>query len=235
MLDTGHDVLPKPLALNALHPYLSVVVLECTGSDVAAQFAILADFVSTLPRRPLLRSMVQNPQIRPRVPRSVRITLAGKIIHGRIRRLVEPPTAPHRHRATHPLRGVLRPSRRPRHRTPTGTRRCPRPPPSPIQRHPHRPEDHRSPHRRVDQPPRTGESATPSGITHRMVSSTLKNSGAANVANRFEPPNRLAPEIANRVCNPYATIDDKSVAGTEPALRRGVPDGEGREARPPDG
>ncbi|MGW4369811.1 hypothetical protein ACWEKT_29600 [Nocardia takedensis] len=51
MSETGSGVVPKPLALNALHPYLSVVVLECTGSDAAAQFAILADFVSTLPRR----------------------------------------------------------------------------------------------------------------------------------------------------------------------------------------
>ncbi len=59
MLDTVPDAEPKSLALNALHPYLSVVVLECTGSDVAAQFAVLADFVSTMPRRRAGRSVEQ--------------------------------------------------------------------------------------------------------------------------------------------------------------------------------
>ncbi|MFC3961608.1 hypothetical protein [Nocardia jiangsuensis] len=48
--DSDRDA-AKPLSLNSLHPYLSVVVLECTGHDVVSQFAILETFVSTMPRR----------------------------------------------------------------------------------------------------------------------------------------------------------------------------------------
>ena len=77
-------------------------------------------------RQPLLRGLVQNLEVRPDVPRTVRLPGRRAAVHGRFRRRLQPPPPPHRHRSAHPRRRPLRPRRRP---SPSNAKR-PSPPPA---------------------------------------------------------------------------------------------------------
>ena len=70
-------------------------------------------------RQPVLRVAVQDVEVRAGIPRTLRITLRGKAIHGHLHQLVQPRASSHRHRATHTRRRALRvghrQSRRPAH------------------------------------------------------------------------------------------------------------------------
>ena len=79
-------------------------------------------------RQPVLRGLVQNLEVRPDVPRTIRLPGRRATVHGRFRRRLQPPPPPHRHRSAHPRRRPLRPRRRCCRRTRSDPRRRPPPP-----------------------------------------------------------------------------------------------------------
>lgn len=118
----------------------------------------------------------QDLEIRPGVPRPVRLDAARPQLPQRVRAVLQPRPPPHRYRATHPHRHRGRPRRGHRPTTTVDPRRRPGSHPTPVHQEP-RPENPRPPRRRLDQPThhpdwrsRTGDRlhrrTTPAGLNH---------------------------------------------------------------------
>jgi putative transposase len=73
--------------------------------------------------------VVQDVEVRARVPRTLRLPRRRQGVHGRLRRGLQPPPPSHRHRAEHPRRRPLRPRDRQGRRAVRRPGRRPRPPP----------------------------------------------------------------------------------------------------------
>ena len=67
-------------------------------------------------RQPLLRGVVQDLEVRPGLPATIRFARARPGLHGRVRADLQPRAPPQRHRPTHRRRRPLRPRRSQEHR-----------------------------------------------------------------------------------------------------------------------
>ncbi|MFF0458621.1 hypothetical protein, partial [Nocardia africana] len=83
MHDNSHPNDPTPpLQLDALHPYLSVVVLQCTSENAALAFDRLSDFLGAQPRPRAGRAVEMSARIRWHSDETLDTDPASVLVHG---------------------------------------------------------------------------------------------------------------------------------------------------------